>query len=812
VHAFARPARSLKRLLWLVALPALLALPAPIAAEPSGSADGAVRLASQPTEIKDFDRGPSDAVQPSGRPYADGAVLVDFRAGATKSQRATARGAVSARSHKAVSRSAPGLERLTLEPGISVQDAVRTLNRHGAVRFAEPDYVLTVGHVPFDTLYTDGFQWGLYGSNSNPPSSYGSAAGEAWETYQIGSRNVVVGILDTGVDINHKDLSTNIWTNPFETAGNGVDDDGNGYVDDVHGWDFFHDDASVYDSASADFHGTHVAGTIGAAGSNGEGLVGVNWAVTMIPAKFIHGDGLASDAVAALDYLTDLKTRHGLNLVATNNSWGGVENSAALEDAINRGGDAGILFVAAAGNDGLDLDADPMYPASHQCTTRFDTGDPRGFDCLISVAAITKDGDLAGFSNYGATSVDIGAPGQEIASTWPNGQYAYLDGTSMAAPHVTGAVALLASCRATTTPNGLRASVVDHGLDTGSLNGTTVTGDRLHIGGMMEDCDTGSPPRALLIARAGGTDVPASFWAWFSQPVTGLAQADFTIGGTSPGWSIGEFLDWGMPAGPYGLNLTATSPPAGSLTLTLQANSVTGGGGTGPTVAASVRTLVDRTAPTVTAPVAAIFSGESLSGADMPVRLSWSGADSGSGVRNYELQYSTNGGGSWNHLTSDLTTPSADLLLTPSGSLRFRVRSFDWPNHASGWATGPTFSPRLVQESAGAITYSGTWSTSTSGSFSGGAVRRTDVAKRSATYAFTGRGVAFVTTLSSTRGVVKIKLDGTLVARINLGTSSTAYRRIVWSRTFSSVQAHKVKVFVVGDHGRVDVDAFAVLK
>jgi thermitase len=737
-------------------------------------------------------------------------VLVGYREGATKAQRAAARVAVHATSHRGVSRAAPGLERLTLRPGMSVQDAVRALKRHGAVRFVEPDYVLTVDHAPIDELYTGGFQWGLYGPNSVPQGFYGSAAGDAWKaTYEIGSRDVVVGILDTGIDIAHKDLAANIWTNPFETPGNGLDVDGNGYVDDVHGWDFFHDDASVYDAASADFHGTHVAGTIGAAGGNSEGLVGVNWAVTMIPAKFIHGEGLTSDAVEALDYLTDLKTRHGLNLVATNNSWGGSENSTALEDAINRGGDAGILFVAAAGNAGADIDEEPTYPASHVCTTRFDTGDPRGFDCLISVAAITKTGALASFSNHGATSVDIGAPGQEIASTWPGGQYVYLDGTSMAAPHVTGALALLASCRDATTADGLRNSVLD-GADTPSLNGITVTGDRLYIPAVLQDCDTGGPPRALLVATAGGTTTPATFRVWFSEPVTGLEATDFTIGGSSVGWSLDEFFDLGMPPGPYNVQLAAPAPTAGTLTLTLAADAVTGADGTGPDIPKAVTTLVDVTPPTVTAPVATIRAGQALSGSAIPVRLTWTGADVGSGVRRYLIEYSLDGGG-WTFLAA-VSTPIADLLIQPSGSFRFRVRSMDWPGHVSPYGTGPTFNPRLVQESAGSITYSGTWKRSTSGSFSGGAVRRTDVAKRSATYAFTGRGVAFVTTLAPTRGVVKIKLDGVLVARIDLGTSSTAYRRIVWSRTFSSAQAHKVKISVVGSYGRVDLDAFAVLK
>jgi subtilisin family serine protease len=741
-------------------------------------------------------------------------VLVGYRKGASATQRDAARRAVKAGSHRSVSPLALGLERLTLEPEASVRDAVRVLRKQPGVRFAEPDYVVGPDHLPNDDLYYHHILWGIDGPSSIHASPYGSGASEAWKADEIGSRSVFVGIVDTGIDFTHKDLAPNIWTNPFETAANGVDDDGNGYIDDVHGWDFFHDDASVYDAAAVDYHGTHVAGTIGAVGGNDdEGAVGVNWAVTMIPAKFIHGEGTISGAIAALDYLTDLKTRHGLNIVATNNSWGGAEETVALEDAINRGGDAGILFVAAAGNDGEDIDVTPTYPAAHECVTRYDTGDPRGFDCLISVAAITSSGALASFSNYGSTSVDIGAPGQKIASTFPGNRYAYMDGTSMATPHVTGALALLTSCEAASTPDGLRQSLFDAAVATGSLNGTTSTGDRISIGGMMADCDTGGPPRVLITTRAGGTDAPAIFWLWFSEPITGLEPSDLTISGTSTGWSVESIASVpGQPSGPYFVTLAATSPPPGGLRLKLAANSVTGANGLGPATPASVVTVIDRSAPTISALGMTILPNASLDGSAIPIRLTWSGTDTGTGIRKYVVGYSTNGGSSWNILSQDIRTPGVDLLVDPSGSLRFRVQSVDWADHGSPLSTGPTFSPRLVQESATAITYSGAWTRSTSSLYSGGAVRNTSVGGRSATYSFTGRGVAFVTTRSATRGVVKIKLDGVQVARIDLGTSPNKFRHIVWSRVFSTVKAHKVQVIVVGTYGRVDLDAFAVLK
>jgi subtilisin family serine protease len=275
----------------------------------------------------------------------------------------------------------------------------------------------------------------------------------------------------------HEDLAANAGTNPGEIAGNGKDDDGNGYVDDVYGWDFDGNNNTVFDGTSDD-HGTHVAGTIGGVGSNGKGVAGVCWSVKLLNAKFLgKRGGTTANAIKAVDYFTNLKTRHGLNLVATNNSWGGGGYSKALFEAIERANTAGILFVAAAGNSSVDNDATPHYPSSY------------ANDNIIAVASITKDGALSSFSNYGATNVDLGAPGSGIWSTVPKSVkgvltsgYASYSGTSMATPHVTGAVALYAALHPGTSAAGIKAEILK-GTVTESLNGKTLTGDRLNVSG-----------------------------------------------------------------------------------------------------------------------------------------------------------------------------------------------------------------------------------------------------------------------------------------------------------------------------------------
>lgn len=427
-------------------------------------------------------------------------VLIQFRAGLSDDAQAAVRGRVGAMHDEvivAASRRQDGrgdLELARLPPGLAVAAAVRELQADPAVEFAEPNWIYHHQATSNDPYYVGGSLWGMYGGATNPANQWGSQAGEAWAGGNTGGSTVYVAVIDEGVMHTHVDLQSNIWVNPFDPE-DGIDNDGNGKIDDVHGWDFVGDDKTVYDGGSGDKHGTHVAGTIGATGNN-IGVVGVNWSVTIISAKFLgKAGGTTANAVKALDYVIDLKTRHGLNIVATNNSWGGGGKSDALFQAINRGGDAGILFVAAAGNGGRDgvgddNDVTPNYPSSYECRTRQDVKPPepteRGWDCVIAVAAITDTGAKASFSNFGEVSVDLGAPGRTIYSTLPgkggSSTYGAFSGTSMATPHVTGAAALYAATHSATAPQ-IREAILGATVPTPSMAKRTSSGGRLNVSG-----------------------------------------------------------------------------------------------------------------------------------------------------------------------------------------------------------------------------------------------------------------------------------------------------------------------------------------
>ncbi|TQV89310.1 S8 family serine peptidase [Aliikangiella coralliicola] len=346
----------------------------------------------------------------------------------------------------------------------SMQSMMSTLQSDNRILQADYDSIVWAAETPNDPKYSK--LWGLHNTGQdNGTEDADIDAPETWELFS-GSDDVIVMVIDSGVDYNHPDLARNMWKNPGEIEGNGIDDDQNGYVDDIYGIDTANNDSDPWDDH---YHGTHCAGTISARGNNGLGVVGVNWNAKIMACKFLNenGSGSTSDAIKCLDYMIAQK-QSGQNIVASNNSWGGGAFAQTLLDAIETAGEAGILFLAAAGNEKADNDSDPYYPATYDS------------DYVISVAATDRNDQLANFSSWGATTVDLGAPGVDTHSTGPNNTYMDLSGTSMATPHVAGVVSLLASLFPNDTPVERKNRILNNVDSISSLSGRTLSGGRLN--------------------------------------------------------------------------------------------------------------------------------------------------------------------------------------------------------------------------------------------------------------------------------------------------------------------------------------------
>lgn len=365
----------------------------------------------------------------------------------------------------------------------SMDSIIEKLNADPSIEYAEPNFIYSivkpqkslninsllaptdysVNYTPNDPRYGD-----LWGLNNGSRSGVDISATRAWDI-TTGSRSVKVAVIDTGIDYNHPDLKDNMWVNMAEKNGQpGVDDDGNGYVDDIHGYDFANNDGDPMDGHS---HGTHCAGTIGGVHNNGIGVAGVMGDVELVGLKFLtdSGSGATANAIAAIDYATKL------NVDIMSNSWGGGARSVALKEAIERASAAGIIFTAAAGNSATNNDQSPHYPSNYDVEN------------VISVAAHTATDTLASFSSYGKRTVHIAAPGHNIVSTVKNGGYASYSGTSMATPHVSGALGLLVAEVGRLPHSEMRERLMATSIPTASYRGKVIKSGRLNAYNLLTD-------------------------------------------------------------------------------------------------------------------------------------------------------------------------------------------------------------------------------------------------------------------------------------------------------------------------------------
>lgn len=377
----------------------------------------------------------------------------------------------------------------------SLTHALEALKNNADIEYAEPNYIYSIAVMPKEyaavtkRLETSPFAdlsaatpddtsfgklWGLSNTGSNEPQGKVGVEGadvnalKAWDITK-GSRSVKIAVIDTGVDYNHPDLKGNVWINELELKGKaGVDDDGNGYIDDVHGYDFANNDNDPMDGHG---HGTHCSGTIGAVHNNKLGVAGVMADVTIVPIKFLGDDGSGSleAAIKSIDYATTL------NVDLMSNSWGGGGRSEALFEAIKRASDQGIIFTAAAGNSSANNDATPSFPANYEAPN------------VVSVAALTAQNDMAYFSSYGRNSVHIAAPGHNILSTVAGGKYEIMSGTSMATPHVSGVLGLLLAKEGRLSHDVMKERLTYTGVPVSALRGKTQTASRIDAYNLLTD-------------------------------------------------------------------------------------------------------------------------------------------------------------------------------------------------------------------------------------------------------------------------------------------------------------------------------------
>ncbi len=395
-----------------------------------------------------------------------------------------------------------GWQRVKLPKNLSVEDAIKSYKTFAEIESAQPNYFYQLAVTPNDTRYTD--LWGM--EKISAPT--------AWNT-ATGSSDTIVAVIDTGIKYTHEDLAANMWTNSGEIPNNGIDDDGNGFTDDFYGYDFRFNDPDPDDEFG---HGTHVAGTIGAVGNNALGVTGVNWNVRLMAIKIYSASGTDTTSamlINAYNYVRMMKER-GENIRVSNNSYGGCNEACgydqATKDALDAMGDAGILNVFAAGNSARNVETTPSYPGSYTSPT------------VLNTASSTSTDTRSGFSNFGAVSVDLAAPGSGILSTVTSAvNYGNSSGTSMASPHVAGAAALLSSHNPSLSNASLKATLMNTVDVLKIWDGVVKTGGRLNVANAMQNqtvCSFNLSQNSLDARTKGGI---------YSVNITAGQNCDYSV-------------------------------------------------------------------------------------------------------------------------------------------------------------------------------------------------------------------------------------------------------------------------------------------
>lgn len=489
------------------------------------------------------------------RAYVPGEILVKYKKGVTKSLEKEFNKKFAAANIQEFP--SVGIYNLEVAPSSSVEETLKALLADPNVEFAEPNYIVYAVDTPTDPFFSS--QWSLHNTGQTGGTYDADIdATEAW-SIQTGDNSVVIAVIDSGVDYTHEDLSSNIWINPDEIPNDGIDNDGNGYIDDSLGWDFYNNDNDPMDDSG---HGTHVAGTIAAAGDNGIGIAGVNWTARIMPLKFIGdgGWGTTADAISAIDYAVAM----GAHVM--NNSWGGSYFSQALKDAIVASDTAGLVFVAAAGNYGTNNDVIPFYPSAYDLPN------------IISVAATDHNDATATFSNYGPLSVDIAAPGVNIISTLPGDTYGSLSGTSMASPYVAGLAGLLIATFPFLTNHEVKTNILSNSDSLSALSGKVLSEGRINAYDSLNCSDTqlfvfiNSPEDNYAISMGTPVNVRASVTHGCGPVITGATvTARFSNG--DPDIILYDDASHGDEIGGDGIYSNNWAPGSqGSIIVTVNAN------------------------------------------------------------------------------------------------------------------------------------------------------------------------------------------------------------------------------------------------